>query len=346
MAGMVPVILCGGGGTRLWPRSRRARPKPFLPLVGPDSLFDQALSRCSDAQRFAPPLIVTGASHLEYSRTELAMRLGATTIVEPQSRNTAAAVALAALRLPHDAVMLVCPSDHQIDDLPAFVDLAQQAATLASDGWLVCLGIEPHSPETRFGYIRRGPALGPGAFKVAEFIEKPDLAAAAAHLASGECSWNSGIFAFRAGDYLAELQRYRPAMAAAAKSAVAKGVEDADGRFFPDPAEFAAIEAESLDYAVLENTDRAAVIPASMGWSDLGNWFALHGARTRDQFGNSVRGPVEILDCRNVMVDTDGPRVSLIGLDDVIVVVDGDDIMITSAASAHDVAKFARVRNG
>lgn len=342
---IVPVILCGGSGTRLWPRSRTARPKPFLPLLGSQTLFDEAVLRCSNPGLFAAPVIVTGRNCLKHAQTELALSLGSEFVVEPQSRNTAAAVALAALRLPGDTVMLVCPSDHDIQDRAAFWESAATAAEIASQGWLVCLGIDARSAETRFGYIRRGDRLSGNSYRVAEFIEKPAGPRAAVFAASNEFCWNAGIFAFRACDYLAELERYRPELTAAARRAVKKGRCELN-RFYPDADEFSGILAESLDHAVMENTDRAAVIPTGIGWSDLGNWFALRDLRPRDEMGNTVRGPVEMVNCRNVMVDSDGPRVSLLGLKDVIVVVDGDDIMIAAADSAHHVTKLKRANSG
>jgi mannose-1-phosphate guanylyltransferase/mannose-1-phosphate guanylyltransferase/mannose-6-phosphate isomerase len=342
---IVPVILCGGSGTRLWPRSRTAKPKPFLPLLGNQTLFDEAVLRCSNPELFAAPVIVTGRNCLEHAQTDIALGLGSQFVVEPQSRNTAAAVALAALRLPADAVMLVCPSDHHIQDRSAFWESAATAADLASHGWLVCLGIDARSAETRFGYIRRGDRLSGDAYRIAEFIEKPAGPRAAVFAASNEFCWNAGIFAFRALDYLAELERYRPALVAAARRSVDKGRSELN-RFYPESDEFAGIEPESLDHAVMENTDRAAVVPTRIGWSDLGNWFALRDLRPRDEMGNTVRGPVEMVNCRNVMVDTDGPKVSLLGLKDVIVVVDGDDIMIAAADSAHQVTQLKRANSG
>ena len=341
---IVPVILCGGSGTRLWPRSRIGKPKPFLPLLGSETLYDEAVLRCSNPEMFAAPMIVTGRNCLEHAQTKLALGLNSQFIVEPHSKNTAAAVAVAALRLPADAVMLVCASDHHIQDRSAFWDSAATAAELASQGWLVCLGINARSAETRFGYIRRGDRLPGDAFRIAEFIEKPAGPRAAVFAASDEFCWNAGIFAFRASDYLAELERYRPTLAAAARRSVEKGHCELN-KFHPDADEFAAIRAESIDHAVMENTDRAAVVPARIGWSDLGNWFALRDLRPRDEMGNSVRGPVEMVNCRNVMVDTDGPRVSLLGLKDVIVVVDGDDIMIATADSAHQITQLKRANN-
>jgi len=339
---VIPVILCGGSGTRLWPRSRVRKPKPFLPLIGTQTLFEQTLVRCDDRRYFEPPIIVTGAGYLEHARCDLAARQAASIIVEPQSKNTAAAVALAAFRAPEDAVLLVCPSDHHIADIPTFVETARKAAEVARQGWLVCFGITARVPETRFGYLRRGAPLGPGAYQVSQFVEKPDLSRAAAYVDSGEFAWNGGIFAVRAGDYISELQKYRPDLAAAVETAVQNGTENEEV-FHPELEAFSAVAPESIDYAVMENTDRAAMVDAPIEWSDVGNWFGLHGARTQDEFGNSVQGPVEVVDCRNVMVDSDGPRVSVIGVEDIIVVVDGDDIMIMSADSADRVPQLLRV---
>ena len=260
-------------------------------------------------------------------------------IVEPAARNTAAAIALAALRLPGDAVMLVCPSDHHIADSGAFADAALAAAALAQEGWLVSFGIEAKWPETGFGYLKRGEPIGDQGFRTAQFVEKPDIERARQFIAEGTYAWNGGIFAFRAGDFLSELQQHRPGIAAAVREAVAQGHEDGR-RFHPDAAAFAQVEGESVDYAVMENTARAAMVPADMGWSDIGNWQALHEARGNDADGNSVRGTAQLVDCRNVLVDSDGPRVSVIGLEDVIVVVDGDEIMITSAQGAQKVGKL------
>jgi len=345
MTQITPVILCGGSGTRLWPRSRAAKPKPFLPLVGEDTLFEATLLRCGDMARFAPPVVVTGAAHREHVEAQLGGVSGAEIIVEPAARNTAAAIALAALRLPPEAIMLVCPSDHHIADCDSFVAAAEQAARLAAQDWLVSFGIEAKTPETGFGYLKRGELIagGPGA-QVAQFVEKPDLARAQEFLASGEYAWNGGIFAFRAGYFLAELERHRPDIAAAAREAVALGREEGHV-FHPDPAAFAAIRSESVDYAVMENTTRAAMVPADMGWSDIGNWEALHAARDRDENGNHVSGPAELVDCRNVLVDSDGPRVSVIGLEGVVIVVDNGEILVTSAAGAQKVGKLQGATN-
>jgi mannose-1-phosphate guanylyltransferase/mannose-1-phosphate guanylyltransferase/mannose-6-phosphate isomerase len=339
MSAITPVILCGGSGTRLWPRSRKARPKPFLPLLGERTMFEETLLRCADSERFEPAVVVTGAAHLEHVESQLCGLPGARIIVEPEAKNTAAAIALAAMRLPEDAVMLVCPSDHHIADCDAFVSAAGSAAALAADGWLVSFGFEARHPETGFGYLRQGEPVGSDGFRVAQFIEKPDRVRAERFLAEGGYAWNGGIFAFRAGTFLEELRRHRPAMANAVARALAGGREDGS-RFHPEPAAFAEIESESVDYAVMENTARAAMVPAAMGWSDIGNWQALHEAIERDEHGNAVRGQVQLVDCRNVLVDSDGPRVSAIGLEDVIIVVDGDEVLVTTADGAQLVGKL------
>jgi mannose-1-phosphate guanylyltransferase/mannose-6-phosphate isomerase len=338
MAAMHPVILCGGSGTRLWPRSRKTMPKPFLPLVADDTLFQATLARCADPARFAAPLVVTGSAHLAHVLAQSAAAPATRVIVEPEAKNTAAAIALAALQLDPDAIMLVCPSDHHIADIAAFAGAAGAAADLAREGWLVSFGIAATAPETGFGYIRRGAPLGAG-FHIDRFVEKPDLATAQAFLEDGSYSWNGGIFAFRAGTFMDELTRHRPALADAVRAAVAAGHHEG-ATFHPDRAAFAEIAGESVDYAVMENTDRAAMVPATMGWSDIGNWQALAEARPADANGNRVSGRVDLVDCRNVLVDSDGPRVSVIGLEGVAIVVDGDEVLVTTMAGAQLVGKL------
>jgi mannose-1-phosphate guanylyltransferase/mannose-6-phosphate isomerase len=338
---ITPIILCGGSGTRLWPRSRAVKPKPFLPLVGESTLFEATLARCADPAIFAAPIVVTGRGHLEHVTAQSADVADLQIIVEPAARNTAPAIALAAARLPEDAIMLVCPSDHHIADQAAFTRAAEAAAKLAADDWMVAFGIEAKRPETGFGYILQGEKIdGAGAgYRIDRFVEKPDRAKAEQFLADGGYSWNGGIFAFRAGAFLAELQRHRPEMALLVAQSIAAGSRDG-AHFHPDPSKFGAIEPDSVDYAVMENTQSAAVVAADMGWSDVGNWEALRDARDRDESGNSIAGNGELIDCLNVMIDTDGPRVSVIGLDDVVVVVDGDEVLVVSAAGAQQVGKL------
>lgn len=333
-----PVILCGGNGTRLWPRSRASMPKPFLPLLGTRSLFECTLDRCNDSAIFASPIVVTGADHLPHVEAQARDIDGASIIVEPMGRNTAPAIALAAMRLTEDAVMLVCPSDHHIEDAAAFVAAAENAASLAAKDWLVSFGITPTRPETGYGYINRGDAVGAG-YAVKQFVEKPDLARAQQFLDEGSYSWNGGIFAFRAGALVGELKRHRPDMYEKLRQSVDEGAEE-QGKFYPAARSFAGIAGEFIDYAVMENTQQAAMVPVSMGWSDIGNWDALHDARGGDEDGNHAIGRAELLQCRNVMVESDGARVSAIGLENVIIVVDGDEVLVTSADGAQLVGKL------
>ena len=332
-----PVILCGGSGTRLWPRSRKDRPKPFLPLLGDRTLFQQTLDRCADGTRFASPIVVAGGAHCGF----IAAQAGndARVIVEPAARNTAPAIALAAAWLPEDAIMLVCPSDHFIADSAALAEAAGAAAELAADDWMVAIGIEPDRPETGYGYIRRGAAVGDRGYRVDRFVEKPDLDRAQAFLAEGGYDWNGGIFAFRAGAFLGELARHRPDMARLVREAMS-GSTSQGSEIHPAAGPFGEIAGESVDYALMENTDRAAVVPADMGWSDVGNWAALHDARQGDDAGNRVTGPAELVDCRNVLVETDGPHVSVVGLENVVVVVDGERVLVTAMAAAGRVGKL------
>ena len=337
-----PVILCGGSGTRLWPVSRKAMPKPFLPLVGEATLFEGTLARAADPAQFAAPLVVTGAAHLGHVEAQCRVA-GARIVVEPEAKNTAAAIALAAGLLPADAIMLVCPSDHHIADVPAFRAAAAAAAGLAAADHMVAFGITATAPETGYGYIRRGAAL-PGGFVVEGFREKPDLETALGFLADGNYSWNGGIFAFRAGAFLAELAAHRPAIAEAVARAVAGGTSDG-ARFHPAAAPFAEVQSESVDYAVMENTTRAAMVPVAMGWSDIGNWQALRDARPGDDAGNRVKGRADLIDCANVLVESDGPRVSVIGLSDIAVIVDRDEVLVTSMAGTQLVGKLPGAAN-
>ncbi len=333
-----PVILCGGSGTRLWPRSRRSAPKPFIPLVGERTLFRAAIERASDPAVFGAPVIVAGAAHVPLITQQLPDGSDAQIVVEPAAKNTAPAIALAAAVLDPDAIMLVCPSDHYIADDASFVAAAQRAATLAAEDWLVAIGIAPERPETGYGYIKRGEPVD-GGYKVAQFVEKPELERAKAFLAEGGYAWNGGIFAFRAGALLDELATHRPAMAEAVRKAAQQGQRDGN-QFHPEANTFAAIEGDSIDYAVMENTSRAAVVEASMGWSDIGNWAALQDALPNDADGNHAVGPVEFKQAKRSLAMSDGPRISVVGLEDICVVVDGNEVLVTSREGAQLVGKL------
>ncbi|QIQ87812.1 mannose-1-phosphate guanylyltransferase [Erythrobacter sp.] len=336
-----PVILCGGGGTRLWPASKHVRPKPFLPLLGEETLFEAAQKRVVGDRRFAAPMIVAGATHRELiaSQACAVQRL----VIEPVAKNTAPAIALAAALLQPEDVMLVCPSDHHISDDGAFREAAATAANLAHQDWLVSFGIAATYPETGYGYIQRGEPLE-GGFRIARFVEKPDLATAQAYVETGEYCWNGGIFAFRAGFLLDELARHRPQMHDLVRQAVERGEEEGRG-FRPDHESFAAIDGESIDYALMENTDRAAMVRADMGWSDIGNWAALSDALAAqpkfcDSDGNVVRGHADFDSCRRVLAMSDGPRISAVGLEDVCVIVSDGEVLVTTREGAQRVGKL------
>lgn len=346
MPKITPVILCGGGGTRLWPLSRRSQPKPFLPLVGTQSLFEETIERVSDEAIFEEPLIIAGVAHCELIEQQMEQHRGWRLIVEPAAQNTAPAIALAAELLPPDSIMLVCPSDHHIGDPVAFRAAATAAARLASENYLVAFGIAPDRPETGYGYIERGEVIGEG-FRIARFIEKPDLAKAKEYLASGSFCWNGGIFAFRAGHFLAELAEHRPEMAHLVAESAANGKHDGH-QFYPASVPFAAIAGESIDYAVMENTQRAAMIDVDMGWSDIGNWAALGDALqpSCDATGNIVHsGQADFDQCEGVLAVSDGPRISAVGLKDVVIVVHNGEVLVTTRDGAQRVGKLPGAMN-
>src|SRR5438477_6184955 len=276
-----PVILSGGSGTRLWPMSRSLYPKQLLALFGDTSLLQQTVSRIAAKPDFTPPVIVANEEH-RFIIAEQLREIGvepAALLLEPVGRNTAPAAAVAALRIAEsapDALMLVMASDHAIRDTLAFHEAIERAAKAGKAGRLVCLGVTPDRPETGYGYIAAGKPLGKcgGAFAVSRFVEKPDLATAEHFVASGEYFWNSSIFLFPVELYLAELERLRPDMLTACKAALAKAKSDADFIRL-DKAAFAECPADSIDYAVMEHTGRAAVVPVGMGWNDVGSWDAL-----------------------------------------------------------------------
>ena len=334
-----PVILCGGSGTRLWPVSRKERPKPFQRLLGDRTLFQQTIERVSDKKIFARPVIVGGTAHSALIEEQLA-DAGASVLVEPMAKNTAPAIAAAAHRLPSEAIMLVCPSDHAIADRQSFLKGVMEGAELARDGKLVAIGIAPTRPETGYGYIEIGKPTGPG-HDVARFVEKPDAERAEQFLRSGRFVWNGGIFLFRAGDLLEELRQYRPDMAGAVAEAVQSGKVDSANRFRPNPTKFDRIAAESIDYAVMENTGRAAVVSADMGWSDIGDWSALFTARR--EAGLNGGAQLDTLNADNVSAMSDGPNISVVGLSDIVVVVNGDEVLVSSKTASQMVGDLPGV---
>ena len=338
---IVPVILSGGSGTRLWPVSTPDRPKQFLALTHEQTMFQLTALRTKDAARFSAPVIVASARHADLIEAQLA-EIGvvpAALILEPCPRNTAPAIALAALEAGN-ASILVMPSDHVIADEGAFMRAIDAALPLLDDGWLVTLGITPTGPETGYGYIHAGEVLMAGVQRVAHFVEKPDREHAAAMIATGDHFWNGGIFLFRANIFLGALAIHAPEMLAAAQASLASASR-VGKRIHPDEACFAASPADSIDYAVMEKAGRVAVVPVNMGWSDVGSWDALYELAAKDEAANSLKGDIRLFEASGNLIRSDGLRVSISGVTDLIVVASGNEVLILPRGSSQDVKKFS-----
>jgi len=329
-----PVVLCGGSGSRLWPLSRSGMPKQFLSLAGEKSLFVQALERVGGRYGFSAPIIIANNEHrflLAKQAEDADLPLGRI-ILEPMGRNTAPAVIIAALEAvakAPDAKILVLSADHLIKDVPAFHDAVERAAAAADAGYLTCFGIHPTAAETGYGYIKPGAGLdgAKGAHKINSFKEKPDAATAQAYLASREYLWNSGMFMFSAAQVLAEAEKHEPEMVAACRTAFA-GLEE-DLQFHRLPADkFAAVPENSVDYAIMEKTDKAAVVPCSIGWSDLGSFSALHGVGEADARGNVTEGDVMLLNASDCFVHAEGKLVAATDISNLVIVATDDAIMV------------------
>ena len=335
-----PVLLSGGSGTRLWPLSRTLYPKQLLPLAQRETMLQATAQRTSDETRFHAPLVVAGEDHRFLIKSQIeTMKLAADCIIlEPAARNTAPAIALAALHLlakDSEAIMLVMPSDHVIASPDAFRAAVEAAMPAALAGSLVTFGITPDRPETGYGYIEM--SEGSGVRKVARFVEKPDRATAQTYLASGRYVWNSGIFLFSAAAYRQALSAHAPDMLAACSAAIDKAARD--GVFLrPDAATFKTAPANSIDYAVMEKADNVAVLPVDMGWSDVGSWEALWSIGDKDAHGNSNIGDVISIDSRNSLVRVEGgPTVAAVGVSDMIIVSTPDAVLVAPRNRAQEV---------
>lgn len=336
---IIPVILSGGSGTRLWPLSRPDRPKQFLPLLSERTMLQMTADYVRDRSVFAPPIVIGGAAFGAETVQQMndAGVQDFRVVLEPQARNTAPAIALAAAMAERgDDLLLIMPSDHAIRRPEALMAHIAQAAPLAREGWLCTFGIEPDSPHTGYGYIRAAEPLAAGVWQVGSFVEKPDPARARAMLEEGGYHWNAGIFLFRADAIMAALDTLQPAVAASVRDAMA-GADRTAQTVHPLPAAFAASPSISIDHGVLEHHDRVAVVPAALGWSDVGSWDALYDVLDRDDQGNNARGPVFWRDARDCLVQSDGQRVALLGVQDLIVVVSGDDILVMSRGRSQEV---------
>ncbi|HUO55237.1 MAG TPA: mannose-1-phosphate guanylyltransferase/mannose-6-phosphate isomerase [Rhodoblastus sp.] len=331
---IIPVIMCGGAGTRVWPASRETMPKQFIPLLGTLSTFQETLLRL-DPDIFDEPAIVTNHDYRFLVQEQMKeIGVAGDIILEPERRDSAAAVAVAcevASQRSSDAVVAVFAADHAVRNVEAFRALCRKAGEAAAQGYIVTLGIQPTHPATGYGYIRPGALAVPeaGVAKVEAFVEKPDLATAEHYISQGYL-WNSGNFFFRADVMRRELQTFQPEIAAAAAEAFASSRRDL-GFMALDASSFGRAPKTSIDYAVMERTSHAAVIPAEIGWSDVGNWQAVWELSDRDQHGNSVRGKGVVMDAQNVHIRSDDCLTTVLGVDDVIVVTTDDAVLVLNA---------------
>ncbi len=340
---LVPVILSGGSGTRLWPLSRELYPKQLLSLVGKGTMLQETLARLQGVKEVNAPVVVCNESHRFLVAEQLRQinSSAAAILLEPVGRNTAPAVAVAALaalkasKNGDDPILLVLPADHVIREVKSFQTAVQQGFKAAQQGQLVTFGVVPNKPETGYGYIRRGEGAG-DVYPVAEFVEKPNLATAQEYVASGRYYWNSGMFMFRAKSFLDELKAFAPAMYAACEQAFAVAKQDLDFTRLPTT-EFAACPSDSIDYAVMEKTKKAVVVPLDAGWSDVGSWSALHEAIAADADGNVSIGDVLSSDSHGCYLHSTSRLVATVGLKDHVVIETKDAVMVAPKDRVQDV---------
>lgn len=340
-----PVVLSGGSGSRLWPLSRGLFPKQLLALASENSLIQDTVLRAQTIDCQAP-VIICNAEHrfLIAEQMRAANTPPARIVLEPTGRNTAPAVAIAALLIAEkdpDGIALVMPADHVVRNRTKFAEAVTRAMAAAERGYLVTFGITPDAPETGYGYVQRGDALEAlaGTFTVKRFVEKPDAATAASYIASRDYSWNSGMFVFKASVFLEELDRLEPEMLANCRAALAQGKPDLDFfRLAPEP--FQACKSISIDYAVMERTSRAAVVPVEMGWSDIGSWESLWATGNADEAGNVIKGDVLHHGARNSYLRSEGPMVAAVGLEDVVVVAMTDAVLVSHKSASQDVKRI------
>jgi len=338
-----PVILSGGSGTRLWPLSRAALPKQFLPLLTEHTLFQETLLRLDGIPGMASPLVICNNEH-RFLAAEQLLAINVkphSLILEPFGRNTAPAVAVAAfaaMEKDEQSTLLVLPADHLIRDVAGFHRAIKSALDLAQQDKLVTFGITPDAPATGFGYIERGDSLGTDkdSFAVARFVEKPKLDTAREFLASGNFFWNSGMFVFKAAAYLRELQRHRPDIYQAAQQAWQRSVIDLDFCRLDEQA-FSACPSDSIDYAVMERTQSAAMVTVDIGWSDIGSWSSLSDVSPKDQQGNALRGDIYTAECANTYIRAENRMVAAIGVQDLVIVETADAVLVMHKDFAQDV---------
>jgi len=341
---IIPIILSGGAGTRLWPLSWGDHPKQFLPLVSERTMIQETLLRLKGLE-LGSPIISCGEGH----RFMVAQQIGEvsdkkpTIILEPMAKNTAPAIAAAccaAMKQDKDAVVVVLPSDHVIADVPAFQNAVKAAALNAEKGALVTFGIVPTFPATGYGYVKAAGAETDGAYTLERFVEKPCLEKAQEYLASGEYAWNSGMFVFKAGTFLDELKIHSPEMAALSMEAFEKAVVDTDFIRL-DKEAFGKIKGDSIDYAVMEKTTKGKVVKLNAGWDDVGSWSALYDISKKDENQNVVKGDVIALDTTSSYIRGGKRTIATIGLDDVVIVDSDDSLLVAAKGKIQDVKKIA-----
>lgn len=339
-----PVILAGGSGTRLWPVSRSWHPKPFVYLSGARTLLQTTAERLADPTRFGAPLIVCNRTH-RFLVAEQLLQLGIRPqqiVLEPVARNTAPAACTAALLLAErqpDALLMLVPSDHLVQDEESFLAAVDSAAEAAANGWIVTFGAQPARAETGYGYIQQGAALAdcPDSFRIVRFVEKPDRPTAESYLSSGEYLWNSGMFLMSAARLLAEMERCEPAIVAACRQALAAASADEDFLRL-DEAAFGAQPDVSFDVAVMERTACGVVIPVDIGWSDVGSWDALYQIASKDDRGNVLNGNVVAVDCSNSYLHSATTAIAAFGLENLTVVGTPDALLVCPRARSQDLA--------
>ena len=345
-----PVVLCGGSGTRLWPMSRKLLPKQFLPLVSANhSLLQETMLRAGTVSKGSEAIVVCNEEHRFLVADQVAsIGQSALVMLEPVGRNTAAAVAAAAVVAEaDDPVLLVLSSDHAIGELEAFGAAVEQAAALAASGYLVTFGIPPAAPETGFGYIQRGEAIAgtDGAFRIARFVEKPPAERAQALIDTGKAYWNSGMFAFRASRLIEEMHKLRPDILAAARASVTAATRDL-GFLRLGREAFSACPSEALDRAVMERTDRAAVIPARFTWSDVGSWGALWDLAAKDASGNAAHGDVRLQDTKDSLVFSNRRLIATLGVENLVVVETADAVLVADRSRSQEVRDIVEGMHG
>jgi mannose-1-phosphate guanylyltransferase/mannose-6-phosphate isomerase len=339
---IVPLVMCGGAGTRLWPSSREGRPKQFLPLLGLRSTFQETMLRVSDAATFARPIVITNAQYRFIVQDQLAeVGIEADILLEPMRRDSGPAISAGAAfgaKRDGDPLMMALAADHVVTDRAGFVAACRDAATAASEGRIVTFGVKPDRPASDYGYIRPGSSIGGRVLTVEQFVEKPDMETAERYIAEGYL-WNSGNFVFRANDLLGEYSAFDPETVAATKDAIECAGSDL-GFVTIEPGHFAHAKPISIDYAVMEKTKRAAVIPVAYGWSDVGSWHAVWEMSQKDEAGNVGQGQAVFVDTRNCFASSEKPLVALFGVQDIVVVASEDAILVADRKNTAEMKRL------